>query len=64
MCILSGGAAIYLIGPAAGAVLAVAAAYVLRGPANAGEATAAEGTPLHRGTEEQETPVPAARRPR
>jgi len=41
---------IYLIGPSVGAVLAVAVAYVLRGPAGAGEATAAEGTPLRRGT--------------
>ena len=57
---------IYLIGPAIGAVGAVGAvgvAYVLRGPANAGEATAAEGTPLHRGTGNEETPVPASRRP-
>ena len=51
---------IYLIGPAAGAVLAVAGAYVLRGPANAGEATAAEGTPLHRGTGAPETAAQAS----
>jgi glycerol uptake facilitator-like aquaporin len=51
---------IYLIGPAIGAV---GVAYVLRGPANAGEATAAEGTPLRRGTARQEPPVPASRRP-
>ena len=54
---------IYLIGPAAGAVLAVAGAYVLRGPATAGEATAAEGTPLHRGTGSQQTPAPASPSP-
>jgi aquaporin Z len=54
---------IYLIGPAIGAVGAVGVAYVLRGPANAGEATAAEGTPLRRGTAHQEPPVPASRRP-
>ena len=54
---------IYLIGPSIGAVIAVAVAYVLRGPATADEATAAEGTPLHRGTKEQEGPVPASRRP-
>src|SRR6516165_627266 len=39
---------VYLIGPAAGAVLAVGVAHVLRGPATASEATAAEGTPLNR----------------
>jgi hypothetical protein len=54
---------IYLIGPSIGAVGAVGVAYVLRGPANVAEATAAEGTPLRRGTGNQETPVPAARRP-
>ena len=31
--------------------------------ARAFEATAAKGTPLHRGTKEQETSVPASRRP-
>ena len=36
----------YLIGPVAGAVVAVGVAHVLRGPAKAAEATAAEGTPL------------------
>jgi glycerol uptake facilitator-like aquaporin len=41
---------VYLIGPAAGAVLAVGAAYVLRGPARAAEASAALGTPLDRET--------------
>jgi aquaporin Z len=41
---------VYLVGPVAGAVIAVGAAYVLRGPAMAQEATAAEGTPLHRST--------------
>jgi glycerol uptake facilitator-like aquaporin len=41
---------VYLIGPVAGAVLAVAAAYVLRGPATAQEAGAAVGTPLDRAT--------------
>jgi aquaporin Z len=39
---------VYLIGPVAGAVAAVGAAYVLRGPAKAQEATAAMGTPLDR----------------
>jgi glycerol uptake facilitator-like aquaporin len=37
---------VYLIGPAAGAIIAVGAAYVLRGPAKAEESIAAEGTPL------------------
>jgi aquaporin Z len=37
---------VYLIGPAAGAVIAVGVAYVLRGPAKAEESRAAEGTPL------------------
>ncbi len=41
---------VYLIGPAAGAVIAVGVAYVLRGPAKAEEAGAAEGTPLDRDT--------------
>jgi len=36
---------VYLIGPVIGAVVAVGVAYVLRGPAKAQEATAAEGTP-------------------
>ena len=53
---------IYLLGPTIGAVGAVGVAYVLRGPASAGEATAVEGTPLHRGTGSQETP--ASRPPR
>jgi aquaporin Z len=39
---------VYLIGPVAGAVIAVGAAYVLRGPARAQEASAAQGTPLNR----------------
>jgi aquaporin Z len=39
---------VYLVGPVAGAVIAVGAAYVLRGPAMVQEASAAEGTPLHR----------------
>src|SRR5262252_3940780 len=39
---------IYLIGPAAGAAIAVGAAHVLRGPAKAQEASAAEGEPLDR----------------
>jgi len=39
---------VYLIGPAAGAVIAVGMAYVLRGPAKAQEAIAAMGTPLQR----------------
>ncbi len=37
---------IYLIGPAAGAVIAVGMAYVLRGPATAQESATAQGTPL------------------
>jgi glycerol uptake facilitator-like aquaporin len=40
---------VYLIGPAAGAVIAVCVAYVLRGPARVEEALAAQGTPLDRG---------------
>jgi glycerol uptake facilitator-like aquaporin len=39
---------VYLIGPAAGAIIAVGVAYVLRGPAKAEESIAAEGTPLHK----------------
>ncbi len=39
---------IYLIGPAAGAVIAVGMAYVLRGPATAQESATAQGTPLNR----------------
>src|SRR5580658_5930776 len=41
---------VYLIGPVAGAVMAVGVAYVLRGPAKAKEAAASEGTPLGRAT--------------
>jgi glycerol uptake facilitator-like aquaporin len=41
---------VYLIGPVIGAVIAVGAAHVLRGPARAQEASAAQGTPLHRDT--------------
>jgi glycerol uptake facilitator-like aquaporin len=41
---------VYLIGPVVGAAAAVAGAYVLRGPAKAQEAAAAEGTPLKRQT--------------
>jgi glycerol uptake facilitator-like aquaporin len=41
---------VYLVGPVAGAVIAVGVAYVLRGPAKAEEATAAMGTPLDRVT--------------
>jgi Major intrinsic protein/Lyase len=41
---------VYLIGPVVGAVIAVGVTYVLRGPAKAGEASAAEGTPLDRPT--------------
>ncbi|MEU8591813.1 aquaporin [Streptomyces sp. NPDC048664] len=37
---------VYLLGPVAGAVAAVAVTLVLRGTATVGEATAAEGTPL------------------
>jgi aquaporin Z len=40
---------VYVIGPAAGAVIAVGVARVLRGPAKAEEAFAAQGTPLDRG---------------
>ena len=39
---------VYLIGPVAGAVIAVGVAYVLRGPARVEEASAAQGTPLNR----------------
>src|SRR5215510_6418272 len=39
---------VYLIGPVAGAVIAVGVAYVLRGPAKAQEVSAAQGTPLDR----------------
>jgi len=39
---------VYLVGPVTGAVIAVGAAYVLRGPAKVQEATAAVGTPLDR----------------
>jgi glycerol uptake facilitator-like aquaporin len=39
---------IYLIGPIAGATVAVGVAYVLRGPARVQEAAAAQGTPLNR----------------
>ena len=39
---------VYLIGPIVGAIAAVGMAYVLRGPAKAQEAGAAEGTPLNR----------------
>ncbi len=41
---------VYLIGPVAGAVIAVGVAYVLRGPAKAQEALAAMGTPIDQGT--------------
>jgi aquaporin Z len=41
---------VYLIGPVAGAVIAVGAAYVLRGPAKAEEAGAAQGIPLRQVT--------------
>ncbi len=40
---------VYLVGPVAGAIIAVGVAYVLRGPARAQEAAASEGTPLNRG---------------
>lgn len=39
---------VYLVGPVVGAVVAVFVAQVLRGPAKAAEAQAAEGTPLDR----------------
>jgi aquaporin Z len=41
---------VYLVGPVAGAVIAVGVAYVLRGPAKAQEALAAMGTPLDQRT--------------
>lgn len=41
---------VYLVGPVVGAVVAVAAAFVLRGPAKVQEASAAQGTPLNRAT--------------
>ena len=40
---------VYVVGPAAGAIVAVAVARILRGPALAQEARAAMGTPLGRG---------------
>jgi len=40
---------VYVVGPVAGAVVAVALAHVLRGPAKAEEASAAQGLPLDRG---------------
>jgi aquaporin Z len=39
---------VYLVGPVVGATVAVGVAYVLRGPAKAEEAAAAQGTPLDR----------------
>jgi glycerol uptake facilitator-like aquaporin len=39
---------VYLVGPVAGAVIAVGVAHVLRGPARVQEASAAVGTPLGR----------------
>ena len=42
---------VYLIGPVAGAVIAVGVAQVLRGPARSQEALAAQGTPLDRATQ-------------
>jgi aquaporin Z len=39
---------VYLIGPVVGATIAVGVARVLRGPARAQEASAAQGTPLDR----------------
>jgi aquaporin Z len=39
---------LYLVGPGAGAVIAVGIAQVLRGPAKAREASAAQGMPLDR----------------
>ena len=41
---------VYLVGPVAGAVIAVGVAHVLRGPAKLQEASAAVGTPLDRST--------------
>src|SRR5712672_380504 len=41
---------VYLVGPVAGAAIAVGVAYVLRGPARVQEASAAEGAPLDRHT--------------
>jgi aquaporin Z len=41
---------VYLIGPLAGAVIAVGVAQVLGGPAKAEEASAAQGMPLVRET--------------
>jgi hypothetical protein len=41
---------VYLIGSVAGSVIAVGVACVLRGPAKAREARAAQGTPLERAT--------------
>jgi aquaporin Z len=41
---------VYLVGPVAGAIIAVGVAHVLRGPAGIQEAQASEGTPLDRAT--------------
>jgi aquaporin Z len=41
---------VYLLGPVVGAVIAVGVAYILRGPAKAQEARAAQGTPLDQTT--------------
>src|SRR6266481_526326 len=40
---------VYLVGPVVGALIAVGVAHVLRGPAKAEEASAAQGLPLDRG---------------
>lgn len=39
---------VYLAGPVVGAIIAVGLAHVLRGPAKAQEASAAQGTPIDR----------------
>jgi glycerol uptake facilitator-like aquaporin len=46
---------VYLIGPVVGATVAVGVTYVLRGPAKAQEAAAAEGTPLNRAAQTNAT---------
>src|ERR1700726_996342 len=48
---------VYLVGPAAGAVIAVGVAHVLRGPAKAQEAFASEGVPLTPPAEPQHAPA-------
>lgn len=46
---------IYVVGPVAGAAIAVLLARILRGPASADEAAAVQGTPLNRAGEQEPT---------